>query len=134
MQIAVQRISEREITEYETVPYNTKTEYSSAMYQGETSQKQAGQDGQKEITYKVSYTDGKEEKRTVSETVVKEPVSCIIVKGTAVRRQETQASGQAPEETGRRIVSREPVYDCDGSGHGYYVITWSDGEVEYEDF
>lgn len=34
----------------------------------------------------------------------------------------------------RKIVSREKVYDCDGSGHGYYVITWSDGEIEYKDF
>jgi len=34
----------------------------------------------------------------------------------------------------RKIVSKEKVYDCDGSGHGYYVITWSDGEIEYEDF
>lgn len=34
----------------------------------------------------------------------------------------------------RRIVSEEKVYDCDGSGHGYSIITWSDGKVEYKDF
>lgn len=34
----------------------------------------------------------------------------------------------------RKIVSKEKIYDCDGSGHGYYSITWSDGSVEYEDF
>ncbi len=31
-------------------------------------------------------------------------------------------------------VSRQPVYDCDGSGGGYYIITYSDGSVKYEDF
>lgn len=34
----------------------------------------------------------------------------------------------------RKIVSREKIYDCDGSGRGYYIIKWSDGEVEYKDF
>lgn len=34
----------------------------------------------------------------------------------------------------RKIVSKEKIYDCDGSGHGYYAITWSDGSVEYKDF
>lgn len=32
------------------------------------------------------------------------------------------------------IVSKEKVYDCDGSGHGYYLIKWSDGTEEYEEF
>lgn len=36
--------------------------------------------------------------------------------------------------TKRKIESEEKVYDCDGSGHGYSIITWSDGKVEYKDF
>lgn len=31
-------------------------------------------------------------------------------------------------------VSREAFDDCDGSGHGYYEITYSDGSVAYEDY
>ncbi|MCD7736779.1 MAG: hypothetical protein LUI07_07455, partial [Lachnospiraceae bacterium] len=41
------------------------------------------------------------------------------------------ASGSGSSKT---EVSREAVYDCDGSGHGYYVVTYSDGSVEYIDF
>ncbi len=38
-------------------------------------------------------------------------------------------SSSAPTEVGR-----EAIYDCDGSGNGYYEITYSDGSVGYEDF
>ena len=41
----------------------------------------------------------------------------------------------APATTaGRSVVSRTPFYDCDGSGHGYYEIVYSDGSIEYEEF
>ncbi len=31
-------------------------------------------------------------------------------------------------------VKRQKFDDCDGSGHGYYEITYSDGSVAYEDY
>lgn len=31
-------------------------------------------------------------------------------------------------------VSRQQFDDCDGSGHGYYEITYSDGSVAYEEY
>lgn len=31
-------------------------------------------------------------------------------------------------------VTREKFDDCDGSGHGYYEITYSDGSVAYEEY
>lgn len=118
--VVIQRVFVKRIAEREPIPYDTKTEYAGNMYEGETRKKQQGQDGEKEVIYEVTYVNGKEEHRSlVEEKVVKEPISSIIVKGTAARR---------------RIVSRQPVYDCDGSGHGYYIITWSDGKVEYQDF
>ena len=55
------------------------------------------------------------------------------------RKGDDSAKGEKKEESDdgnseRKIVSKEKIYDCDGSGHGYYSITWSDGSVEYEDF
>ncbi len=41
-------------------------------------------------------------------------------------------SGSA--DTGSSEVGREAVYDCDGSGGGYYIVTYSDGSESYEDF
>ena len=57
--------------------------------------------------------------------MIKEPVSALVVYGT--RAAQTT-------ETGKTVVSKVAVPDCDGSGHGYYVITYSDGSVEYVDY
>lgn len=43
----------------------------------------------------------------------------------AAQAQQSQSSGG-----GRYEVSRQNYPDCDGSGHGYYEITYSDGSVE----
>ncbi len=119
-QIVIQRVFVERVSEFEAVPYETQVEYSSAMLEGESSRRRQGAEGEKEVIYEVTYVDGKEEsRRMVEEKIIREPVDTILVKGTAPRR---------------RVVSREQIFDCDGSGHGYYVITWSDGVVEYEDF
>lgn len=47
----------------------------------------------------------------------------------AAAQQAAQAAPQAKTE-----VSRQAYDDCDGSGHGYYEITWSDGSVTYEEY
>ncbi|MDO4553729.1 MAG: G5 domain-containing protein [Lachnospiraceae bacterium] len=118
--VVVKRVSVKKITEKEPVDYGTKTEYSSSMYEGTSKVKKQGKKGEKEVVYQVTYVDGKEESRkAVKETVITEPEDQVVVQGTKKKR---------------RIVSRKKVYDCDGSGHGYYIITWSDGTVEYEDF
>ena len=38
----------------------------------------------------------------------------------------------APQE--KYEVGRQQYDDCDGSGHGYYEITYSDGSVGYEEY
>lgn len=47
----------------------------------------------------------------------------------AAAQQQQAATSQAVTE-----VSRQKYDDCDGSGHGYYEITWSDGSVTYENY
>mgnify|MGYP000568014290 CR=1 FL=1 len=44
---------------------------------------------------------------------------------------EAAAEAAASEPT---EVSRQAYDDCDGSGHGYYEITYSDGSVRYEEY
>ena len=34
----------------------------------------------------------------------------------------------------RMEVSRQAYDDCDGSGHGYFEITYSDGTVEIQEY
>jgi len=107
----------------ETIPFGTERRENSSVKEGKKTVIRAGVDGAKEVTYRCTYVDGVlESSEIVGETVTLEPVTEIIEVGT---KRTT---------TSRHIVSKEAVYDCDGSGHGYYIITYSDGTVEYVDF
>lgn len=130
--LVIERINVKKITETEEIEYETQTEYSGDMYAGESRVSQDGVNGEKDLTYEVTYVDGKEsERKLVSEKVTKEPVPQIVVEGT--KQQETSEPGGG-DGSGRTIVSKVKNYDCDGSGHGWYTITYSDGTVEYVDF
>lgn len=127
--LVIERVNVKKLVETESIAYETETEYSDDMYEGETSVRQDGADGEKSLTYEVTYIDGKESSRKlVSEKVTKEPVNEIIVQGT--KSQQTEPAG----DSGKTVVSKQKNYDCDGSGHGWYTITYSDGSVEYIDF
>ena len=45
-----------------------------------------------------------------------------------------QAAAAAAQPAQKTEVSRQAYDDCDGSGHGYYDINWSDGSVTYENY
>ena len=123
---AVASIEYKEVKETETIAYSTEEQYSSDMVEGTSEVTRQGSNGEKEITYKVKYVDGKEESREkIAEKITKEPVSEIITYGTG-----TDTSGN-DGASGKTEVSRVPYYDCDGSGHGYWEVTYSDGSVEY---
>ena len=48
-------------------------------------------------------------------------------------QEPAQSAPQAvPQE--KYEVGRQQYDDCDGSGHGYYEITYSDGSVGYEEY
>ncbi len=124
--LTIERVDVRKITETEAVAYDTETEYSDDMYSDESAVKQEGLDGEKQVTYSVTYVDGKESNRKlVEEKITKDPVDEIILQGTKQREV---------VDPGKTVVSKTKNYDCDGSGHGWYTITYSDGSVEYEDF
>ena len=123
--VVVNRVTEKTETKTVSVPYSTQSEYSASMNKGQSQVKRSGVNGSKQVTYKVTYVDGVEESRAVlTEKVLKQPVNAIVVYGT-----KAVASGG-----GKKVVSRERVEDCDGSGHGYYIVHYSDGSVGYIDF
>lgn len=69
----------------EKIPFETKEEKDSNLEEGQTQTKQEGQEGEKEITYKITLENGKEIKRDkVSEKVIKEPVIKIVSIGTKI--------------------------------------------------
>ena len=133
--ITVKTVDVKEETKTETVKFSTEKKYSSSMNAGTSKVSQQGVNGQKQVIYKNTYVDGKLTKsEVVSEKTIKAPVNKIVVYGT---KQTTTAPPKTttPKTTsGKTIISKERVEDCDGSGHGYYVITYSDGSVVYQDF
>ena len=103
------------------IPFQTQTRKTNQMTIGTSKVERNGQNGKKEVTYQVTYVDGKEEsKKIVDEKVLEKPIDKIVLEGT--------------KSKGKTIISKEKVYDCDGSGHGYYIIKYSDGTVKYVDF
>ncbi len=145
LKVTVKRVEYKEETRKESVDFKTEEQQSSSLSVGETQVTQEGSEGEKEVTYKIKYVDGKEEsKEKVSEKVTKEPVNKIVIVGSATQNNSSQNSqssqqtsdnsSQSGQQGGKQVVSKQAVYDCDGSGHGYYVITYSDGSVEYEEF
>ena len=52
----------------------------------------------------------------------------------AAQAAQQQAAAAAAQPAQKTEVSRQAYDDCDGSGHGYYEITWSDGSVTDENY
>lgn len=136
MEIAVKRVEYKEETVKETVEFETEKEYSSSLDDGKSQVKQDGVNGEKEVTYKVKFVDGEEISREViTEKVIKEAVSKIVVYGTKGASQSgSSQGGDNSGSGGKTVVSKTPVYNCDGSNHGYYEIVYSDGSTEYVEF
>ncbi|MEE3492660.1 G5 domain-containing protein [Ruminococcus sp.] len=165
MKIVVKRVEYKEEKKTEEVDFKTEEKHSDSMASGTSEVTQEGIKGEKEVTYKVKYVDGKEDSReVVSEKVTKEPVNKIVTYGSASGGSDNSGSdnsgsgnsgsndsgsndsgsndsgsndsGSNDSGSGGGVteVSRTPVPDCDGSGHGYYIITYSDGHQEYEEY
>lgn len=159
MKIVVKRVEYKEEKKTEEVDYETEEKYSDSLASGTSEVTQDGVKGEKEVTYKVKYVDGKEDSREkLSETVTKKPVNKIVTYGSASDDSGSDDSGSGDsgsggsgantsnndsgsvgsgggsQSGGRTEVSRTQNPDCDGSGHGYYLIVYSDGATEYVEY
>lgn len=125
-ELSVKRVTYKTVTENEDIKYETVYKTSSSMKDGTSKVSRKGKKGQKTVKYRITYTDGKESNREVlEEKVITEPVDEIVIRGP---KKKSPASG------GKTIKSKQKVENCNGDGHGYYIITWSDGSVTYEEY
>lgn len=102
-------IIEKIVVEQETIPYETITKDAS---QGATDKKnkviQSGEDGIKEITYKVKYQNEEEiEKIKLSEQVIKEPVDKIV---QIQKNVTTSRSGSTVASSGDAKIFKVTAY------------------------
>lgn len=81
----VEVITEKEVFKKEKIPYKTQVKNDSSLFKGTTKVQQNGQEGLKEVTYKISLANGTEITReALKEKIIKEPVDKIVLKGTKV--------------------------------------------------
>lgn len=86
MEIAVTHVIIKEETEQEKIDFKTKTNEDDKLGWREKKLTQKGEEGIKEVKYKVVYHDGKEISRKVLEkNILKEPVEEIVTQGTYVK-------------------------------------------------
>lgn len=85
LQPLVEVIVDKEVFKKEEVPYRKEVVEDSSMYKGDTKVKQEGRNGAREVTYKISEKNGTVvSKISLTETVIEEPTSHIVIKGTKV--------------------------------------------------
>jgi uncharacterized protein YabE (DUF348 family) len=83
--IVITRVSEVIATLTQTIPRPTKTITDPTMLKGQTQVKDPGADGQKTITYRIHYQDGKETSREALQVVSQAaPTPKVVVVGTKV--------------------------------------------------
>ncbi len=122
MTITVSRVYTELQEQEEPLGFTTVYERDESLAVGEERVETAGENGLARVWYLVTYVDGAEESReAIRSAVLREPVNELIRTGP---KDPTQVY----------VVSKKAYYDCDGSGHGYYEISYSDGSVEYERF
>ncbi|MBT2756493.1 M23 family metallopeptidase [Mesobacillus foraminis] len=78
-------IVDKEVYREETVDYQKEVITDSSMFKGDTKVKQEGRDGLKGITYSITEENGRvTQQKEIEETVLKEPIKEITIKGTKV--------------------------------------------------
>jgi uncharacterized protein YabE (DUF348 family) len=113
MQIRIGRISYKDVTSTESIPYETVTKKDSSMNAGAKVVKTKGQNGVRTVVTRQKLCDGKVVESTVtSKTVTKQPVSEVVVVGTRSLGRayaSVGSDGTLVDENGKR-VSYKKVY------------------------
>lgn len=83
MEVKVVQVTESKVTEKEEIPFDVKSVDDNTLKKGNTKISQEGKNGEKELTYTLTYHDGKLVKKSlVEEKIATEPVDKIVKNGT----------------------------------------------------
>lgn len=113
--------STKEVTETEEISYNTIKRVNAALPAGETNVVREGEAGEKSVTYKVKYENGREASREViSETVVKAPVDKIVEYGNTNAEENTESEKKSFSYK-YVIECKATAYDLSAEENGGYA-------------
>jgi len=130
-------ITTQDVTVKEPIPYGSSTEKNPALPKGTRNTKVQGVNGEKEVTYTITLTDGKETGRVKkSETVIKPAVDEVIEEGTGavttteeVVEKEVIKHGSRTEQNPAlpKGTRNTKVQGVDGEKEVTYTVTKADG-------
>ena len=125
LNITISRSVETEETYIAVLPYETTYVYDASLAEGEEKLLTSGVDGQVLCTATVTYLNGQEVSRTVTnETVVTQSVNAVVAVGYYVEQAPSQE--EAPETVGPSPVTRPEETGKPIIGDGYIITP--DGE------
>lgn len=118
LKVGIVRVEVQNLTENKPIEFATVIQKDNNMANTETKTLQAGEQGQKEITTKIVYEDGKEvERKVVGEKVVKEPVNKVLLQGTLGVLNLSRGSGGNPLYTSAMKVKATAYYNSGSNGN-----------------
>ncbi len=116
MNITVNRVEIKEVTERETINFSTAIKKSGALGRGEFKIEVAGSNGEKDVVKRIKYVDGKPtDVEVLSEDVLKAPVNQVKIVGT---------KPIAKSRAGKVSISTEDgtIVDETGNVHRYRKV------------
>ena len=115
-ELTIKRVTYKNVNVTEAVPFESKKENSEDVELGESKLKTKGVDGEKLVTKKVKYIDGKKDsEKVVSEKVTKAPVDEVTLVGTSGAAN-ADGAGSFTDENGVKV---NYSYKLTGSGTAY---------------
>ena len=107
MEIKITRISYEERTEKKAVNFKTESKKTDKLYVGQSKVEKKGVKGEKEVTYKDKYVDGKlKESKEIKSVVTKKPVNEVKLVGTKKKPASATNTAGAKLANGVRTISR----------------------------
>lgn len=109
MNISINRVEFKEITENEVIPFSTEIKNSDSLTRGDSKIEINGSNGEKEVTKRIKFVDGNPVQTDVlSENILKNPVNQVKIVGTK------------PRHNGNVSVSIENGTITDENGNTYH--------------
>ncbi|RDY28394.1 DUF348 domain-containing protein [Romboutsia weinsteinii] len=123
MTIKVVDVNVKQLTEYEDIEYETKIIEDNNLEKGKTKIEQDGENGKKELSYKLTYHDGElVDKALVSEAISKDVVDKVVKKG--IKEEVIVASRGESSRSGNGMKVVATAYAGDGITSTGTVPKW----------
>lgn len=123
----------RDVSYHEQIPYQTVYQEDSSRYTSMTDVITAGESGTRNVTARIYYVDGKEERReAVNEIITKQPTTEVIAVGTKRLPEELGITGFENRFIKPRIVAVYSGFgDREDGAHKGWDLTGKEGDSIY---